>query len=49
MSLGALRERQRRYGEAASFYGRAAEVIPNDPDPKQRLQRLRDSGLIAGP
>ena len=49
MSLGALRERQGRYAEAAAFYGRAAEVIPNDPDPKQRIQRLRESGLIAGP
>ena len=49
MSLGALRERQGRYSDAAAFYGRAAEVIPDDPDPKQRIQRLRESGLIPGP
>ena len=49
MSLGALRERQGRFNEAAAFYGRAAEASPNDPDPKQRLARLRDRGLIGGP
>jgi tetratricopeptide (TPR) repeat protein len=46
MSLGALRERQQRWSDAAVLYERAAAADPSDPDPRRRVERLREQGLL---